>query len=164
MKRLATAIAVAGLIGTPAFAADIALKAPRLHPRPSITGPAGTLALVGFGTEGKLLIPGWTLKSEALYVDLGTLDVTGPSVSATSGSWPLGNGIFTTNRLTPGVTTHSHFTDGILRIGLNINSTDLITACAIAPAAWRCLPRSAVPHCGSITLQEIDGRHLPGNR
>src|SRR5262249_19122933 len=32
---------------------------------------------VGYGTEGKLLIPGWTYKIEALYVDLGTLDTAG---------------------------------------------------------------------------------------
>jgi outer membrane immunogenic protein len=34
--------------------------------------------VVGYGTEGKLLIPGWTLKAEYLYVDLGHLDATGP--------------------------------------------------------------------------------------
>jgi hypothetical protein len=33
--------------------------------------------VVGSGTEGKLLIPGWTYKIEALYMDLGTLDATG---------------------------------------------------------------------------------------
>jgi outer membrane immunogenic protein len=74
--------------------------------------------VVGTGTEGKLLIPGWTYKIEALYMDLGTLDVTG-SRSATSGSWPLGNGVFTTNRLTAGVATHTHFTDNIIRLGVN---------------------------------------------
>jgi hypothetical protein len=30
--------------------------------------------VVGFGTEGKLLVPGWTYKIESLYMDLGTLD------------------------------------------------------------------------------------------
>jgi opacity protein-like surface antigen len=66
---------------------------------------------VGFGTEGKLLIPGWSLKAEALYVALGTVDATGvtsavsvpPGFTATGGQ----------------VTTHSRFTDGILRVGLN---------------------------------------------
>jgi len=33
--------------------------------------------VVGYGTEGKLLIPGWTYKIEALYMNLGTLDATG---------------------------------------------------------------------------------------
>src|SRR5262249_25393623 len=31
---------------------------------------------IGSGTEGKVLIPGWTYKIEYLYVDLGTLDDT----------------------------------------------------------------------------------------
>ena len=33
--------------------------------------------VVGTGTEGKLLIPGWTYKIETLYMDLGHLDATG---------------------------------------------------------------------------------------
>jgi hypothetical protein len=41
MNKLATVIAVVGLIGTPAFAADMPVKAPC---PPSITGPVGTLA------------------------------------------------------------------------------------------------------------------------
>src|SRR5262249_12402413 len=39
--------------------------------------------VVGTGTEGKLLIPGWTYKIEGLYMDLGHLDATGPGGSAT---------------------------------------------------------------------------------
>jgi opacity protein-like surface antigen len=39
---------------------------------------------VGYGTEGKLLIPGWTFKAEYLYMDLGTLDAT--SVTSASPS------------------------------------------------------------------------------
>jgi outer membrane immunogenic protein len=39
---------------------------------------------IGSGTEGKLLIPGWTYKIEYLYVDLGSLDAT----SVTSGVSP----------------------------------------------------------------------------
>jgi outer membrane immunogenic protein len=67
---------------------------------------------VGSGTEGKLLIPGWTYKIEALYVDLGTLDTTG----VTSGFF----GGFGAVSVTGGqVTTHTHFTDTILRAGLN---------------------------------------------
>jgi outer membrane immunogenic protein len=67
--------------------------------------------VVGTGTEGKLLIPGWTYKIEGLYMDLGTLDASSPG------------GIFGTfsNAVTSGgqVTTHTHFTDTILRVGLN---------------------------------------------
>jgi outer membrane immunogenic protein len=33
--------------------------------------------VVGTGTEGKLLIPGWTYKIETLYMDLGHLDARG---------------------------------------------------------------------------------------
>jgi outer membrane immunogenic protein len=46
---------------------------------------------VGSGIEGKLLIPGWTLKAEYLYVDLGTLDTTGAGVSF--GNCPGCNGL-----------------------------------------------------------------------
>jgi outer membrane immunogenic protein len=75
--------------------------------------------VVGFGTEGKLLIPGWTYKIESLYMDLGTLD-TASSVSATSASFTIpGTNIVTANSLTGAVSTHTHFTDGILRAGLN---------------------------------------------
>jgi outer membrane immunogenic protein len=62
---------------------------------------------VGYGTEGKLLISGWTYKIEYLYVDLGTLDDTDsitPTVSTVSGGQTI---------------THTHFTDGILRLGVN---------------------------------------------
>ena len=60
----------------------------------------------GYGTEGKLLIPGWTYKIEGLYMDLGSLDdpdVLGLVTGATGGQ----------------IFTHTHFTDGILRAGLN---------------------------------------------
>ena len=66
-----------------------------------------------YGTEGHLpLMPGnWTWKIESLYMDLGTLDATSVT-SSTSGLKP--------SLLTGGhVTTHSHYTDGILRGGLN---------------------------------------------
>jgi opacity protein-like surface antigen len=62
---------------------------------------------VGSGTEGRLLIPGWTYKIEYLYVDLGTLDDTDPLgifISSVSGGQTI---------------THTHFTDNIVRIGLN---------------------------------------------
>ena len=69
---------------------------------------------VGAGTEGKLLIPGWTYKIEYLYMDLGTLDADG----VTSGVFPIiipGGATVTGGQ----VTTHSHFTDSILRLGVN---------------------------------------------
>jgi len=71
--------------------------------------------VVGYGTEGVIDFWGarnWTWKIEGLYMDLGTLDTTGSG----SISCPFCNSV----RLTGGqVTTHSHFTDGILRAGLN---------------------------------------------
>jgi outer membrane immunogenic protein len=75
--------------------------------------------VVGAGTEGKLLIPGWTLKAEALYMDLGTLDATGSggpsSTVITFPGAPPVNIVTTAGQ----VATHSHFTDSILRVGLN---------------------------------------------
>jgi outer membrane immunogenic protein len=68
--------------------------------------------VVGYGTEGKLLIPGWTYKIESLYMDLGHLDSTGVTLTSVTVLPPI--------PLTGGqITTHSHFTDGILRVGLN---------------------------------------------
>jgi outer membrane immunogenic protein len=69
--------------------------------------------VVGYGTEGVLAIPGWTWKVEGLYMDLGTLNTTSVTTSN-----PLinANPNFGTGAQ---VTTHSHFTDGILRGGLN---------------------------------------------
>ena len=72
--------------------------------------------MIGSGTEGKLLIPGWTYKIEGLYMDLGHLDATGPGGSV-SGSGVIAPVTFTT---TAGpVHTHTHFTDTILRLGVN---------------------------------------------
>ena len=60
---------------------------------------------VGTGTEGKLLIPGWTYKIEWLYVDLGTLDATGVTTAAFAGIVnPMSGGQ---------VTAHTRFTDTI---------------------------------------------------
>jgi outer membrane immunogenic protein len=69
--------------------------------------------VVGFGTEGKLFIPGWTLKAEALFMDLGTLDAT--ASGASSGIIP---GTLAIWNAAP-ASTHSHFTDSIFRVGLN---------------------------------------------
>src|SRR5262249_25364551 len=67
--------------------------------------------VVGYGTEGALAIPGWTWKVEGLYMDLGHLDTTGVTSAASASVIPLPTG--------GQVTTHTHFTDGILRGGLN---------------------------------------------
>jgi len=44
--------------------------------------------VVGSGTEGKLLIPGWTYKIEGLYMDLGHLDARGPGGSLSASTVP----------------------------------------------------------------------------
>jgi hypothetical protein len=59
----------------------------------------------------------WTWKIEGLYMDLGHLDAGGGTVSFSGVSISKGIGLVSA---TGGqVTTHSHFTDGILRAGLN---------------------------------------------
>ena len=174
MKKLATcAVAVTGLLGTSAFAADIAVKGPPVPPpapvynwtgwyvgvnagasfgtfktdfnvapfvltnglgsvdsyvtgglaygKVELDGTFGgvidtvlpftlgqsishsqvnTGRVVGTGTEGKLLIPGWTLKAEYLYMDLGSESYTFS-----------GSGF--------GINVNTHFTDNIVRVGLN---------------------------------------------
>jgi outer membrane immunogenic protein len=69
--------------------------------------------VVGTGTEGKLLIPGWTYKIEGLYMDLGHLDARGVISSVSTGPGVIGTA-------TGGqITSHTHFTDTIIRVGLN---------------------------------------------
>jgi outer membrane immunogenic protein len=72
--------------------------------------------VVGSGTEGKLFnFPGWIYRIEGLYMDLGHLDATAPGRSA-SGVIPG----FADITLTSGsVHTHTHFTDTIIRLGVN---------------------------------------------
>jgi outer membrane immunogenic protein len=68
----------------------------------------------GGGLEGKLLAwlpPNWTWKLEYLYVDLGSLDTSTPFAAAPSAAG------FST--LAGNMTTHTHFTDNIVRVGLN---------------------------------------------
>jgi outer membrane immunogenic protein len=74
--------------------------------------------VVGYGTEGRLATPGWTWKVEGLYMDLGHLDARGPGGSNSFGICPGPSPGCATLTAGP-VTTHSHFTDGILRGGLN---------------------------------------------
>jgi hypothetical protein len=61
-------------------------------------------------TEGNLLIPGWTYKIESLYMDLSHLNFTSP------GAFSSVTDVFVMN-MNSAVTTHSHFTDWILRAG-----------------------------------------------
>src|SRR5690349_11531511 len=75
--------------------------------------------VVGFGTEGRLTgMPGWSWKIEALYVDLGHLNDTDATsvVSCRSGEALVPCTATATGGQT---TTNTHFTDGILRGGLN---------------------------------------------
>jgi outer membrane immunogenic protein len=78
--------------------------------------------VVGYGTEGVIDFWGarnWTWKIEGLYMDLGTLDATGPSSIACT-SAICARSVAPGTTYTGGqVTTNSHFTDGILRAGLN---------------------------------------------
>jgi outer membrane immunogenic protein len=68
--------------------------------------------VVGYGTEGRLGISHWSWKIEGLWMDLGTLDTT--TVTSGVSCTPVCAG------LTGGqVATHTRFTDGILRGGLN---------------------------------------------
>jgi len=69
---------------------------------------------VGTGLEGRLapwLSPNWTWKLEYLYVDLGSLDTSIPFAAESNfvGVTPV----------TGSMTTHTHFTDNIVRVGLN---------------------------------------------
>jgi outer membrane immunogenic protein len=82
--------------------------------------------VAGYGTEA--VIDGWgarnwTWKIEGLYMDLGSLDATGTGVgpTTTSGSFLcFGPSHCTFSTGAHGqTTTHTHFTDGILRAGLN---------------------------------------------
>ena len=77
---------------------------------------------VGAGVEGRWsywLPAGWTWKVEYLYVDLGSLDTVTPfAVPGTI----FPNNVFpnaTISAQTGAITTHTHFTDNIVRVGLN---------------------------------------------
>jgi outer membrane immunogenic protein len=70
---------------------------------------------VGGGMEGRLsywLPPNWTWKLEYLYLDLGSLDTSAPFVLPTIPGTVL-------TAITGTITTHTHFTDNIVRVGLN---------------------------------------------
>ena len=60
---------------------------------------------------------GWTWKVEYLYVDLGSLDTAAPFPGVFV---PGGNPLFpSTSPFTGAITTHTRFTDNIVRVGLN---------------------------------------------
>ena len=67
---------------------------------------------VGYSTEGKLLIPGWTWRVETYYMDLGHLN------DADAPECPEG-GCKVTGVTGGQTTTNTHFTDWILRGGLS---------------------------------------------
>jgi outer membrane immunogenic protein len=70
---------------------------------------------VGAGVEGKVfpwLLANWSWKLEYLYLDLGSLNFNAPF-----GGAPVGVGNFTAPSGT--VAMHTHFTDNIVRVGLN---------------------------------------------
>jgi outer membrane immunogenic protein len=85
---------------------------------PSATGFSNSRFNVGWtlggGVEGRflgLLGPNWTWKAEYLYVDLGWLETNTPFVAASN------NHFFTD--LAGTVRTNTHFTDNIVRVGVN---------------------------------------------
>jgi outer membrane immunogenic protein len=66
---------------------------------------------VGGGVEGALTrLRNWTWKVEYLYLDLGSLDASGVTSGNTIAAGPF---------VGPTISTHTHFTDNIIRLGLN---------------------------------------------
>jgi len=70
---------------------------------------------VGLGAEGRLGNSTWTWKVEGLHVDLGTLDATGSGACFRT---TVVCGINLSLTVDP-LATRSHFTDNIVRVGLN---------------------------------------------
>jgi len=96
------AISAPGVSGLPAFSITHAIGHSHVN--------AGWT--VGYGTEGRLAgMPGWTWKIEGLYMDLGHLNDTDQS--------PCGRMACTVTATGGQTFTHTHFTDSILRGGLN---------------------------------------------
>jgi outer membrane immunogenic protein len=77
---------------------------------------------VGGGIEGKCsywLPAGWTWKLEYLYVDLGSLDTVTSFPSAVPQFGLLLPGFTYATPFTGSIATHTHFTDNVVRVGLN---------------------------------------------
>jgi outer membrane immunogenic protein len=72
--------------------------------------------VVGYGTEGRLGVSNWSWKIEGLYMDLGHLDATASSVTSFTA---IPSAVTTIHATVGPVSTQTHFTDGILRGGLN---------------------------------------------
>jgi opacity protein-like surface antigen len=69
---------------------------------------------VGGGIEGSVWLPAnWTWELEYLYLDLGSLNVV------TSFTQPSIPNVPSTSPVTGTIATHAHFTDNIVRVGLN---------------------------------------------
>jgi outer membrane immunogenic protein len=71
--------------------------------------------VVGGGIEGKFtawLSQNWSWKLEYLYLDLGSLDASAPFVAVSS--LPIG-----ITDIVGATTYHAHFTDNIVRVGIN---------------------------------------------
>lgn len=86
---------------------------------PGVTQFSASKTNVGFalgaGIEGKFaywLPAGWTWKLEYLYVDLGSLDTVSPFPAANPRQFATAPFIGT-------ITTHTQFTDNIVRVGVN---------------------------------------------
>jgi outer membrane immunogenic protein len=83
---------------------------------PATAGFDASNTNVGFSVGGGVersywLPPNWTWKLEYLYLDLGSVNTAGSSFALA----PSGG----TSALTGTITTHTHFTDTILRVGLH---------------------------------------------
>jgi outer membrane immunogenic protein len=75
----------------------------------------------GAGIEGRVaywLPPGWTWKVEYLYVDLGSVDTVAPFPGGPALSGVIIGGV-ELSAFNGTITTHTHFTDNIVRVGLN---------------------------------------------
>jgi outer membrane immunogenic protein len=112
-------VAVSGNANISAFFPSI----PPLPFTPTTAGFGASKTNVGFsvggGMEGRLsywLPPNWTWKLEYLYLDLGSINTTTPFVLPTPGAVPAGGAV---SNITGTITTHTHFTDNIVRVGLN---------------------------------------------
>jgi outer membrane immunogenic protein len=72
---------------------------------------------VGAGIEGSVWLPaGWTWKLEYLYVDLGSVDTVAPFPGAFVAVPGFAN---FASPFAGAITTHTRFTDNIVRVGLN---------------------------------------------
>ena len=87
MKKLACAIAVAGLIGTPAFAADMAVKAPAPMPAPVYNWTGWYVGVNAGASFGNVKTD---FNIAPVTVTAGTSSVTVPGFAGTNTEWPSG--------------------------------------------------------------------------